>query len=137
MSKTVWNDVGVVDFYSNQWQLFEPEKVIRHLLSSDLRSMRMLDIGVGTGRTTQNFVSEVKYYAGIDYSSAMLEKCKSRFNNLGDNVMFRLMDATNMTEFGDNSFEFVLFSYNGIDNVDHTGRIKILDEIKRVLVPGG
>jgi ubiquinone/menaquinone biosynthesis C-methylase UbiE len=137
MSKTVWNNAGVVDSYSNQWQLYEPEKTIRDILVKDLRSIRMLDIGVGAGRTTHNFVGEVKYYAGIDYSSAMLEKCKSKFNNLSNNPVFRLMDATNMNEFRDNSFDFVLFSYNGIDNVDYTDRMKILNEIKRVLAPGG
>jgi ubiquinone/menaquinone biosynthesis C-methylase UbiE len=34
-------------------------------------------------------------------------------------------------------FDFVLFSYNGIDFVDHAGRLQVLKEIARVLASGG
>lgn len=137
MSNTVWDKAEMVDFYANQWQLYEPEKVIREMLAKDLPVTRMLDIGVGAGRTTHHFVREVEYYAGIDISEPMLEKCRQKFGTSGDHVTLRLMDATNLHEFRDNEFNFVLFSYNGIDCVSHADRIKILSEIKRVLAPGG
>ena len=39
--------------------------------------------------------------------------------------------------FADGSFDFVLFSYNGIDYVSHDDRLKILQEVRRVGKPGG
>jgi SAM-dependent methyltransferase len=39
--------------------------------------------------------------------------------------------------FASGSFDFVLFSFNGIDYVNHSDRLTILKEIRRVLRPGG
>jgi SAM-dependent methyltransferase len=47
------------------------------------------------------------------------------------------MDARNMTFFPDGYFDFVLFSYCGIDYVSHEDRMKILSEIRRLLRKGG
>ena len=37
----------------------------------------------------------------------------------------------------DNSYDFVLFSYNGIDHLELPERERALSEMKRVLRPGG
>ena len=39
----------------------------------------MLDIGVGTGRTSRYFASNFNQYHGIDYSSAMIDFCRKKF----------------------------------------------------------
>ena len=38
----------------------------------------MLDIGVGTGRTTMHFAGLVKEYVGVDYSSALIQACPEK-----------------------------------------------------------
>ena len=38
---------------------------------------------------------------------------------------------------GDASFDFVLFSYNGIDTMPHTQRLQVLAEVRRVLRDDG
>jgi len=50
---------------------------------------------------------------------------------------FECRDARDLTAFGTASFDFVFFSYNGIDYVDHEDRQKVLAEVARVLRPGG
>lgn len=137
MYKDLWERSDVVNFYANQSELFEPEKIIQQSLATVAPSIRMLDIGVGAGRTTAHFARQVKYYAGIDISEAMIDKCRSSFTSLGDAAFFKVMDATNLRDFEDGSFDFVLFSYNGIDNASHDDRAKILREVKRLLAPGG
>lgn len=44
--------------------------------------MTMLDIGVGAGQTTPYFAQSVKEYIGIDYSSQMIQACRSYGNRL-------------------------------------------------------
>jgi ubiquinone/menaquinone biosynthesis C-methylase UbiE len=47
------------------------------------------------------------------------------------------MDARDLSAFKDQSFDFVNFSFNGIDYVNLENREQALNEITRVLKPGG
>lgn len=114
--------------YLKEIQLQKPEQVILDKLKNKLKDMKMLDIGVGTGRTTLHFANLVKKYIGIDYSKELIDICKKRFSNLN----FKVCDARNMEIFENNSFDFILFSYNGLDCVSHEDRLKILYEIIRI-----
>jgi ubiquinone/menaquinone biosynthesis C-methylase UbiE len=63
----------------------------------------------------------------------MLEICKKKYKN----YQFKLCDARDMKIFKNNSFDFVMFSANGIDHIPHEGRYQALQEIKRVCRSGG
>ncbi|NJN72357.1 MAG: class I SAM-dependent methyltransferase [Limnothrix sp. RL_2_0] len=131
-NQTTYSAANIVNYYE-QLQLLQPaEKIILERLRPQLSTMDMLDIGVGGGRTTQHFAPLVKSYVGIDYSAAMIEACKRRFEQSQTRFNFSVGDARNMAEFADNSFDFILFSFNGIDYVDHGDRLKIFQEIKRI-----
>lgn len=97
----------------------------------------MLDIGVGGGRTTHHFAPLVRDYTGIDYSAEMVAACQQRFSPSPYSMTLEVGDARNMKQFADNTFDFVLFSFNGIDYVSHGDRLQILREIHRVGKPGG
>ncbi len=95
---------------------------------------RVLDIGVGAGRTTPSLSSKASYYVGIDYSLGMVAACNRRFPALE----FHWADATDLGMFPDGAFDAVIFSFNGIDYVQTDGaRLKCLSEINRVLRVGG
>ena len=94
--------------------------------------MRMLDLGVGGGRTTIYFGGLVKEYIGVDYSEQMISACKTRFSQAQANISFKVSDVRNMRDFTSGYFDFILFSFNGIDYVNHQDRIQALREIKRV-----
>ena len=89
----------------------------------------MLDIGVGTGRTTLHFAKLCHEYIGIDYSENMIKLCRQRFP---DTINFLKYDARDMSLFKDNYFDFILFSFNGLDVLAHSGRIQALEEIHRI-----
>ncbi|HEX7561591.1 MAG TPA: class I SAM-dependent methyltransferase [Candidatus Humimicrobiaceae bacterium] len=110
------------------------ETLITELGLGRLAAMDMLDMGVGGGRTTKYFAPLVRYYIGADYAPAMLKVCKKRF--AGD-FNFIECDARAMQGFNDNSFDFVLFSFNGIDSFSHKDRMAALKEVRRVLRDGG
>lgn len=97
--------------------------------------MTMLDIGVGGGRTALHFLPLVKQYTAIDYSDEMIQVCRNRFP--GHKEQFKIADVRDLSVFDANSFDFVLFSFNGIDYISHEDRLKALAGIKRVLKKGG
>ncbi|HZR57781.1 MAG TPA: class I SAM-dependent methyltransferase [Terriglobales bacterium] len=127
----------LVRSYIAQEKLQPPEEAILSTLKPELSAMRMLDLGVGGGRTTVHFAPLVNDYVGVDYSEKMVAACQSRFRSSLHKSSFRVADACSMPEFADGSFDFVLFSYNGLDYVSGEMRQKALHEIRRVLCPGG
>ena len=110
-----------------------PELSILEELRTELPNFRMLDIGVGAGRTTKHFAGLVKEYVGVDYSITMIKACREKFPQ----YRLEVADARNLSLFDDAYFDFVLFSFNGIDAVEHQDRLAILREIRRVLRKGG
>jgi len=136
-NKDIYQTHKIVKEYFSLDNLFKPEKTILRTLKNKLSKMRMLDIGVGGGRTTYYFSPIVKEYLGIDYSEQMIDACKKRFPNRSNNISFKLCDVRSMKILKDNYFDFILASSNGLDYISHDDRLKALKEIKRVSKPGG
>lgn len=136
-NKATYEGRGIVHHYASLNQLQHPEQTILNLLRGELKSMRMLDIGVGAGRTTAHFADLVAEYVGVDYSENMIQACEERFGNTLKHVSFKVCDVRSMSTFSDGAFDFVLFSYNGIDYVSHDDRLIAFQEIKRVCKTGG
>src|SRR6266540_4087351 len=133
-----WIREDVVAEYTSFEFLFEPERAILQEIRSRLAGMRMLDIGVGGGRTTQFFIEHVGEYVGVDYSPTMIQACSRRFEGQGDHVSFHVMDARDLGALQSESFDFVLFSFNGLDLVgEDQDRLRALEEIHRVCRDGG
>lgn len=128
---------GIVQYYAQLQQLQPAEATILEHLKDCLPNMKMLDMGVGGGRTTQHFAKVVADYTGIDYSAEMISACQQRFAGSLNPDSFTVCDARDMSRFPDNTFDFILFSFNGIDYIEHCDRIQVLQEIQRVGKPGG
>lgn len=133
---TSYYDPHLVGLYAQLKDLFPPERTLLAAESAWLGGVAMLDIGVGAGRTTRYFAPAVKSYLGIDNAPQMIDLCRREFAAL-DHASFAFLDARAMRELADASFDFVMFSFNGIDCVDWDGREQILREIERVIRPGG
>ncbi|MGO8763054.1 MAG: class I SAM-dependent methyltransferase, partial [Desulfobaccales bacterium] len=121
----------IVEYFANEDSLQEPEIVILNMLKEELKDMKMLDIGVGGGRTTYYFAPLVKEYVGIDYSSGMIEACNNKYYNINNNISFIQCDVRNMSIFENDTFDFILCSFNGMDYISFDDRFKALKEIKR------
>ncbi|HET7121213.1 MAG TPA: class I SAM-dependent methyltransferase [Solirubrobacterales bacterium] len=115
--------------------LMPSEHRLLQLLGERLHEMEMLDLGVGTGRTGYTFAPLVRRYVGLDASPRMLERARAL---LGDDENVELVEgnARDLTEVTE-PFDLVLFSFNGLDALDHEDRLRTLKEVHRVLRPGG
>lgn len=129
----------VVSFYARSTDLQPAETTIFARIGPELGGARLLDIGVGGGRTTPYLAPRVREYVGVDFSEGMVDACRTRFSSAPwiGHARFEQMDARDLRAFEDASFDVVVFSFNGIDYVDHEGRLRCLSEIRRVTRPGG
>jgi ubiquinone/menaquinone biosynthesis C-methylase UbiE len=111
------------------------ERAVMARLGGRLHELEMLDIGVGAGRTGYTFAPLVRRYVGLDYSPRMVERARELLGE-GAGVSLVLGDARDLSVV-EGPFDFVIFSFNGIDAVAHVDRLKILAEVRRMLKPGG
>jgi ubiquinone/menaquinone biosynthesis C-methylase UbiE len=136
-NQETYNLAEIASCYAGLSHLEPAEETILRLLAPKLPGARMLDLGVGGGRTTLHFAKWMREYVGVDYSQSMIRACRQRFAGYPPHIWFAVCDARAMGLFETDSFDFILFSYNGIDYVGHEDRLKILKEVWRVGKPGG
>lgn len=135
-NKTLWNHKRIVRHYQKARKLFPSEETILARLGSKLGEMDVLDLGVGGGRTAHALAPISKTYVGIDIASKMVEACAATFAHI-PTARFATADARHLDALETTAFDFVLFSYNGIDYLDMNDRLLALAEIRRVLRPEG
>jgi ubiquinone/menaquinone biosynthesis C-methylase UbiE len=135
--KQVWNSSKVIQKYATFDELQKGEQAIIDLLKDRLPGMRMLDLGIGGGRTTVHFEPLVYEYLGSDYAENMVMACRARFKEAGHRTRFEVLDAVNMSMLPESYYDFILFSFNGIDGILLENRDKVFQEVRRVGKPGG
>jgi SAM-dependent methyltransferase len=134
VNRSTWGRDQVVQEFVRLggWTDLGEERAL-HYLAPAQRGGRLLDIGVGAGRTASMFALLTGAYVGIDFVPAMVKQCQTRFPDLD----IRPGDARELVEFPDGTFDTVVFSFNGLDAIDHEGRKRALLEMARVLDPAG
>lgn len=128
-----YNIGDVVQWYVRLDKLVDVEISVFDKYREKIAAGDLLDIGIGGGRTTRCLINMCKKYIGLDYSLNFVNSVRKQFPNED----IRLMDARDLSSFGNNSFDFVNFSFNGLDYVDLEGRTRVLNEVYRVLKPDG
>jgi ubiquinone/menaquinone biosynthesis C-methylase UbiE len=119
--------------YAERDDITAAERMALSHVAEHVKDKVILDIGVGGGRTVKALLDISKNYTGVDYVHEMVDECKRRYPE----VKFVQGDARDLSEFSNESVSLAMFSLNGISMVDHRGRLEILNEVYRVLDPGG
>ncbi|GAC1336988.1 MAG: hypothetical protein NVSMB26_24020 [Beijerinckiaceae bacterium] len=113
--------------------LFAAEAMILLRYKEAFAGKRVLDLGVGTGRTTRYLAPFACDYLGIDLSPAMLAAARARFPQM----RFALMDLRELGQLSPESFDFVFGPWNIISAFSHEERLQILRRVQGLLSPGG
>ncbi len=111
----------------------EGERAAYWRIADEVRNKPILDLGVGPGRTISFLRPLTESYAAIDYLPEMVEVAQRRYPF----VDVQVGDARDLSRFAEGCFSLVVFSYSGIDAVDHEDRRRVLQEAHRVLKPNG
>lgn len=127
-------DEPVRDFHN--LFLFPAEVLVLDRFREELGDFSVLDLGVGAGRTAWTFGTMAGRYEAIDYAPGRIAHCEELFPP-SPHRRFSVGDARDLSRYHDGEFDFVLFSYNGLDYIDPAGREMALAEMRRVLKPGG
>ncbi len=135
-NQKLYESKQVVDSYVKYQGLEKPEETIIRMFGDQWREMKLLDIGIGVGRTTGHFAPLVKEYTGIDYSDHMIRKCRELYA-FSPEYVFKVMDMRSLEGIPDASYDFVLCNFNSLDYISLEGRIQSLAEVLRVLKSGG
>jgi SAM-dependent methyltransferase len=93
----------------------------------------VLDIGIGGGRTVGLLAPVARSYVGVDVSTTMLALARRRFPGRD----LREADAVGLAGLPDAAYDLVVFSYNGLDALDHPDRAAALRAMARVARPDG
>lgn len=95
----------------------------------------ILDIGAGKGRHSFFFADHGLEVSAIDLSEESIRYIRQEAQNRGVTVNAELADMTDLP-FADNSFDCVI-CFHTIYHSDYQGTKRALQEVKRVLKPGG
>ncbi|MGV3658724.1 MAG: class I SAM-dependent methyltransferase [Prosthecobacter sp.] len=120
-------------WYATKEFVLPEEQAFLDAYSAEITGKAMLDIGVGAGRSTRFLLPLSQDYIGVDYSPDMIAAASRRFPG----TRLEVRDARDLSAYATGQFDFVMFSFNGMDCLSHEGRLEALAEIVRVLKPGG
>ena len=134
LNTSTWLDAARVGDYAGDAGLQAAEARILGELRPRMAGWSMLDIGVGAGRTTAHFAPAVADYLGVDISPWMVEHCRRHFD--APRRRFDVADVRELSALGGERFDFVLFSFNGLDYLPHPDRLRALAQVHGACRPG-
>lgn len=109
----------------------EPQWIARRL--GDLAGKRVLDLGTGAGEAAVYFAKRGAQVVATDISPGMLEVVQKVAALHGTTLETKVCSADDLSMFADASFDIVY----GANVLHHVDTAKCLDEVRRVLKPGG
>ncbi len=133
LNKNFYLSKTAASWYAEKEFVLPEEQAFLREYGEAIRGGRVLDIGIGAGRSTRYLIPLAGSYVGVDYSPDMVREAAEHFPG----AQIEERDARDLSAYAAGEFDFVMFSFNGMDCLSHEGRMQTLAEVRRVLKPGG
>ena len=133
VNRRIYHAAGIHQWYRSDAPLDRAETMALLKYQAAFAGREVLDLGIGTGRTTPFLAPLAARYVGTDYSPPMVEYVRSHMPEID----VRLADMRDLSAFPSGSFDFAMASCNVIDAVSLEDRLRTLGEWHRVLRPHG
>ncbi len=114
--------------------LLKPERLLLARIRG--RQIRMLDLGVGSGRTAYTFAPLCTEYIGVESDGEQIEASRKLVGE-SPSVSFAEGGARDLSAWAGARFDVVLYSLNGLDTIEPEGRRKALGQIRSVIADDG
>ncbi|MCW3128365.1 MAG: Methyltransferase type 11 [Bacteroidetes bacterium] len=135
-NQQVFSSKEAVQRYAADTYLQKGERAILDAFVKKIAGGKVLDVGIGAGRTIPYISALAGDYTGVDYSEEFVEHCRAAHAH-DPKVKVQWADARDLSAFDEHSFDFILFSFNGLDCVGYDDRKKILKQFDRILKQDG
>ena len=96
-----------------------------------------IEMGCGKGHNVIWLAEKGFNMYGFDFSPAAIQKAKERAQEMGVNPVFQVQDATGKWNYDSNHFDFGIDCFASTDIESLQGRLDAVNEMYRVLKPGG
>ncbi|MGW4687680.1 methyltransferase domain-containing protein [Streptomyces sp. HUAS TT3] len=130
-----WDEVWRTDSGRADWSRPHPWVVDEAARLQELGAKDVLDLGCGVGRHALYFAEAGFATSGTDASEAAVRAAREEGDRRGAELALDVGDFTELP-YADDSFDYVL-AFNVVYHNDEAGLAKVLDEVRRVLRPGG
>ena len=103
-------------------------------------ALRAIDLGIGTGYFTEQFLSHFpnSQVLGVDGAQAMVDLAKARLTSLASRVQFVIGDFRNLLQLAPGAgMADVVFSAYALHHLGGSDKERVLREVVELLVPGG
>jgi SAM-dependent methyltransferase len=126
-----WRDAHVVGEFATRE--IRPVEALILLRYRDGLAGEMLELGSGAGRLTGYLIEVAAHVTGIDVSPDMVAYCREAYPA----ATFEERDLRDLGGYGDGAFSAVVAPFNVISILGHDERLALLDELARIVAPGG
>ena len=127
-----WSMLGEEWSTTSEWK----ESVIEHVLKPNVSvGSRILEIGPGAGRWTEQLLQMAKYLAVVDITPECIEICKERFKNFM-HVDYFVTDGRDLSFIPANSIDRI-WSWDVFVHIQSEDVGNYIRQFADILVPGG
>src|SRR6476646_4479614 len=103
-------------------------------------ALRAIDLGIGTGYFTEQFLSNFpnSQVLGVDGAQAMVDLAKARLTSLASRVQFEIGDFRNLQQLAPGAgMADIVFSAYALHHLGRPHKERMLRKVVELLVPGG
>jgi SAM-dependent methyltransferase len=131
INNAVWSRGGYLPEYS--WSELSAGETAWFERNREALSGRVLELGCGAGRLSARLLETASSFFAIDIAEDMVAHCRDAYPR----GSFTLGDLSDLSQWDREAFSAVVGGCNVIDILDDADRGRLLDELHRILVPGG